>query len=356
MRHSMKQFSVGSRSGAQRRGRITFAVATLAASSLLVAGCGGGAASDSELTARWAWSLPGDSPSSEATVKAVDAIEESSDGGISIDTYPNSTLVDQTQSIEAVQNGSIDLATASLARFASLDPALAVDGIPGLIAKPDQAVNAVNGEFGEVADDLVSEYGVKIVGWTVYGRASELINTERPIETLEDLKGLRMRANGALWGAIYNKFDAQGFEMSSGDVYTSLQSNTLDGAFSGINSILERDWAEVAPYITAGVGSLVLYPVIANLDWWNDLSSKQQELISGAVKDASVDNFDQIDKRYKEDLATVREKHPDVKILVVEGDLEKQWLDDLAFVEGLYLEDAGANGKKLIEAYAKATK
>lgn len=348
------RFFVGSRPEAPQRRRrpITLTVAAVA-TALIAAACGGAGATDSNDTLRWAWSLPDDSLSSETTVRAVEAIE-ASEAGISIDTYPNSTLVDSNQALEAVQNGSINIATASLHRFGTLEPALTIDGVPYVLYDTDQVESAVNGQFGELVDELMAEHGVKLVGWTAYGRTGELINTERPLETLSDLKGLRMRANGSLWGAIYNEYGAQGFEMSSGDVYTAIQSNTLDGAFSGINSILERDWAEVAPYITAAGVSIVLYPVIANLDWWNGLSAEKQEIIVDSVTEESVENFAQVDERYEADLAAVQETGSDVEIVVIDGEAEGQWQEDLAFVEDIYLEEAGENGQRLLEAYQMA--
>jgi TRAP-type C4-dicarboxylate transport system substrate-binding protein len=304
-----------------------------------------------EMSFRWAWSLPDDSLSSETTVEAIKSIESESDGDVSIKTYPNSTLVDSNQAIEAVQNGSVEVATASLHRFGTLEPALTIDNLPYVLYDTGHVQAAVNGEFGAAVEDLMAEHGVKLIGWTAYGRTGELANTVRPIQELSDMRGLRMRANGALWGAIYNKFGAQGFEMSSGDVYTALQNNTLDGGFSGINSILERDWAEVADYVTAGGLSIYLYPVVANLDWWNDMSDAHQELITQAVTEAQDAKFSEVDERYAADVAAVKEVRPEVEVAMIEGELADQWRDDLSFVTDMYLEEAGDNGQRLLDAY-----
>jgi TRAP-type C4-dicarboxylate transport system substrate-binding protein len=361
---SLRESSRVGRSGWRfhRRKRSSVVALTLALA-LSAAACGGGndaegqaasAEEAEELSFRWAWSLPDDSLSSETTVEAIKSIESEGAERISIKTYPNSTLVDSNQAIEAVQNGSVEVATASLHRFGTLEPALTIDNLPYVLYDTEHVQAAVNGEFGAAVGELMAEHGVKLLGWTAYGRTGELANTVRPIEELSDMRGLRMRANGALWGAIYKKFGAQGFEMSSGDVYTALQNNTLDGGFSGINSILERDWAEVADYITAGGLSIYLYPVVANLDWWNDLSDDQQELITQAVKEAQDAKFPEVDERYAADVAAVKEVRPEVKVTMIEGELADQWRDDLSFVVDMYLEEAGENGQMLLDAYESA--
>lgn len=340
----------------ETRGLRMTIVVTIFALGLLTAACGSStnAGGDKEVTIKWSWALPNDSVSSKQTVKAIGAIEDQSDGQIKVKQYPEGQLFGQDEVTDAVINHSVEMATISLHRWVSFDPALGIDGVPFLIDDMEALEKATDGPFSDLIGGVMEEEGVKLVGWTAGGYGGGFGNSKHPVKVPSDFAGLRMRAGSTIDGEIYKKFGAQGLEMDSADVYTAIERGTINGASSGVVTFLQRDWASVAPYITSTRMSTFLYPVVANLEWWKGLTNDQQNWIEGSVETTKGDSFS--GSEAAED-AIVKQlvDEKDAKVYQVEGDVRNEWKEELAsFFRSEYLKEAGELGKQLVAAYEEA--
>jgi TRAP-type C4-dicarboxylate transport system substrate-binding protein len=333
-----------------RRRRLTLSLAAVAPL-VLAAACGGGSGgSGGSLTVKWAGTLPDTNASSVATEAAIKQIQ--SGGKIKVKYYGAGSLFTEDQMQSAIANGSVDMGTTSLHRWSSVEPSLNIDELPYLIDNPDQALKAVDGKFGTDVNALLEKHGAHIVGWALYGFGGDFADTKHMVKTPDDLKGLRLRANDAISGDMYDHFGAQGIEMDSADVYTGLQRGQIDGATSGIDSIVSRKWDEVAKNITSVKNSIAIYPVMANLKWWNGLTDAQRTTITDAVKATEKDEFAAITPDYAKYQAAA--KADGATVYKVENAEADQWKSDLAFMTTDWLKTAGANGQKLIDDYNNA--
>ena len=316
---------------------------------LMLAGCngsGGGGASQ----IRWAGTLPDTNASSVATAKAIDQIKKA---GLKVKYYPAGSLFTEDQMQTAISNGSVDMGTSSLHRWNSVEPSLNVDELPYLIDDPAKLLKAVDGQFGTDVNALMEKHGAHIVGWYLYGYGGDFADAKKMIKTPEDLDGLRLRANDAVSGDMYDHFHAQGVEVDSADVYTALQRGQIDGATSGIDSIVSRKWDEVAKNITSIRNNIAIYPVIANLKWWNGLSDKDQKTITDAVTAQQQSEFDAIDPAYDQQITQAKSDGATVyEVRDAEAD---QWKSDLQFMVDDWLKTAGSDGQKLIDDYNNAS-
>ena len=119
-------------------------------------------------------------------------------------------------------------------------------------------------------------------------------NNIRPIETLDDVKGLVLRVAPA--DILLDSFSAMGINPSTlayGELYTGLQNGTIDGEEINITSIYSEKHYEVLKYFT----DMGIYPfatvIFANADWFNSLPADEQEAIQSAFTNGYNYLFDQ---------------------------------------------------------------
>ncbi|MEX6505879.1 TRAP transporter substrate-binding protein DctP [Jiella sp. M17.18] len=102
--------------------------------------------------------------------------------------------------------------------------------------------------------------------------------------------------------------------VDSSEVYTALQRGTLDGAVSGLSSIVSRKWYEVGKNITAIHYVPLVYPVQVNLNWWKGLTDQQRDIIKKAVAKTEQPNVAAIEKEFKDDIALAKKSGDEVYV------------------------------------------
>jgi len=182
--------------------------------------------------------------------KFIEMVEQNTNGRVKITRYPNDSIVGQQQILDGVSTGTLDVAVTTPSHFMGSIPILAVDdGLP-LSWDSNYEMEEILWDYG--LEDLVrQEYakrGVYLL--TDYSAAPSFlaIHMKEPVQSLEDLKGKKIRGFGSYLDII-GKLGASPVSMALGEVYTALSSGALDGVFlatswSGPNKIYE-----VAPNI-----------------------------------------------------------------------------------------------------------
>lgn len=351
--------------------RLTVGVAAWIVVVLLAAGCGGGSsgagnAGSSEpaseagqaggvqpLQVKFAWYLPDSSASARQDAQAAKNIEEYSHGAIKVTTYPAGSLYTEDQMAEAIQNNSVNLGVIGLHWWGAQDPALAFDQIPFLFpGGVEQLRKAIHGKLGDDVNAALAKHGVVVVGWGYYGYDGDIANTKKDIVVPEDLKGLKLRANGPLAASLFKTYGATPTSVDSSEIYTALQRGTIDGAVSGMSSIVSRKWYEVAKHVTAMKSGITLYPIYANLQWWQSLSEDQRQIIQKAIADTEQTNVDDVNTEYEHGLDVV--KQAGGSLTVIDGANKEKWVKADAPLKDLYLQTAGDEGKAFLQDIAES--
>lgn len=335
--------------------------ATVLAAGAVFAGCGGSSSSNASasgssggsLDVRWAWELPNDTASSQQSMTAAHDIEQASGNAISVKTYPAGSLFTEDELVNAIENHSIDLATFGLHTWGGTEPALTIDQVPFLFTRSGDEHAAVkasyaaaHGRFGRDVNKILAKHNAIVVGWGLYGFDEDMVNSKHAIRVPSDLGGLRMRSNGPIASALYKRYGASSQSLDSSEVYTAMQRGTIDGAYSGLSSIVSRKWDEVGKYVLAIHSGLTYYPVFANLDWWKSLTSKQRDEITKAIRSTESTEGENVIKAYQKDLGAIHQNANEV--VDPTGSLRQQWRQGTAFLHQTYENVAGSSGQQLL--------
>lgn len=308
-----------------------------------------------DLTMRVAWYMPPHTATADQGQAFADAVTKLSGGKIKVETYPSGSLLKESNIAQGLSNNTTNAAIFGMHWWAKYEPPLEWDTIPFLSDDAGALLKALHGKVGKDVNTLLNKRGVEVIGWGFYGYAESYVNTKHAIKVPSDLKGLKMRSEGKLSAKFLSAQGAIPVAVDSSEVYTSLQSGSLDGATSGLSSIVSRKWYEVGKYITAIHYVPLVYPIQVNLKWWTGLTQDQRDVISKAAASTESQAVSDIEKEFKDDI-DLTEKHGNEVYRPTEADL-KQWRDT-AGVQARkdYIAEVGAPGKQILDDIDAAMK
>ena len=310
-------------------------------------------ASAQQLTIRFAWYMPPHTATANQGNLIAKNIEKLSNGQIKVETYPSGSLLKESTMAQGIANNTVNMGIMAIHWWSNQEPALEFDTIPFLLKDPKQLLPALHGQVGQDINAILNKHGVEVAGWGFYGYAESYANIKHPIKVPSDLKGLKMRSEGKLNAQVLKKEGAIPVAIDSAEVYTALQRGTLEGAVSGLSSIVGRKWYEVCKYITAIQYVPLIYPAQVNAKWWHGLTDQQRSIISKAISESEPVNVGEINKLFEEEIETAK-KAGDQVYRPTEADLKKWQAATEDFSKKEYLKQAGATGKKLLEDLEKA--
>jgi TRAP-type mannitol/chloroaromatic compound transport system substrate-binding protein len=250
------------------------------------------------------WRMPSSFPRSLDTVWGnaeliAERVRVLTDGKFEIRAASAGEIVPPLQVLDAVQSRTTECGHTAGFYYLGKDPALVFDtGVPfGMTPRQHNAWMKYGGGM-EIMRELYAKFnvlqvpcgntGAQMGGWF-----------RTPIQSVNDLKGLRIRAAGFL-GQVYSKLGAVPQQIAGGDVYTALERGTLDAVeWVGPYDDEKLGFHKVAKhYYAPGVLELgASLTVLVNRDAWNELPVPYRAALESACSDASIDLLAKYDAR-----------------------------------------------------------
>ncbi|TCM53205.1 tripartite ATP-independent transporter DctP family solute receptor [Rhizobium sp. PP-F2F-G48] len=239
-----------------------------------------------EITLRSADIHPDGYPTVEAVKYMGQLVSERSNGRIKIEVSNNAVLGNEKDTIEQTRFGVIDLNRVNAAPFNNLVPETTVLGLPFLFRSTEHMHHTVDGPIGEEVLKAFEPHG--LVGLAFYDSgARSFYTTKKPIEKLDDLKGMKIRVQQSdLWIAMMQAFGANPTPMPMGEVYSSLETGVVDGAENNWPSYESARHYEVAKNYTLTEHSLNPEILVMSKISWDKLTPEDQTLLRQAAKDS----------------------------------------------------------------------
>ncbi len=221
------------------------------------------------------------------TVQAVDymgqLLSDWTSGRITIETYPGRQLGEERDTIEQTIIGALDINRVNLAPLNNIVPETAIPSLPYIFRSIDHMHRAMDGEIGQQIMAALEPHGM--VGLAFYDSgARSFYNTVRPINSPEDMEGLRIRVqNSDLFVSMVEALGANATPMEFGQVYDALRTGVIDGAENNWPSYESTRHFEVANYYTLDQHSLSPEILMMSKIVWDGLSESDQDLVMKAA-------------------------------------------------------------------------
>jgi len=239
-----------------------------------------------EVTLRSADIHPDGYPTVEAVKYMGQLVSERTNGRIKIQVMNNSVLGNEKDTIEQTRFGVIDMNRVNAAPFNNLVPETMVLGLPFLFRDTEHMHHVVDGPIGDEILAAFEPHG--LIGLAFYDSgARSFYTTKKPIRSLADLKGLKIRVQQSdLWIAMMEAFGANPTPMPMGEVYSSLETGVVDGAENNWPSYESARHYEVAKNYSLTQHSLTPEILVISKISWDKLSPEDQKILRQAAKDS----------------------------------------------------------------------
>jgi C4-dicarboxylate-binding protein DctP len=214
-------------------------------------------------------------------------VEERGQGKIKVETYHNSTLFKDKEETEALQNGSVQLAAISLAKFGPLGlNAFELFDLPYLFNDFNDVHKVTQGPVGAEMMKLIEPKGIKAL--TFWDNGMKLMSANKPLKTVDDYKGLKMRIQSSkVIDAQMRSVGALPQVMPFSEAYQALSTGVVDGTENPPSNMWSQKMHEVQKHATVTNHGILGYMVVANKKFWDGMTPEQRTIVEGALKEAT---------------------------------------------------------------------
>jgi TRAP-type transport system periplasmic protein len=215
-------------------------------------------------------------------------VESGTNGSVKVQIFPAGQLGKDAEVLQQVKSGVIQSGIHSTGGFASVYPLISALDVPFAFPNISATYEVFDGPFGKkLAGSIESKTGLQVLGFGDSGGFFNFTNSKRPIKTLEDFKGLKIRTMGLeTHKKLISSLGGQPAGIAWSEVYTALQTGVADGQMNPIPIIAFAKFNEVQKYLTLSGHMFTPYVWVMNKDFYNSLSASEKDVVSYAVRSA----------------------------------------------------------------------
>lgn len=215
-------------------------------------------------------------------------VAQRSHGAYMIRVFHSNQLGEEKETIEQTRVGAIDLNRTNVAPIGSFVPSVNVLALPFLFRSVDHLNKVLDGPIGRELLASFEPYG--FIGLAFFDSgARSIYNSVRPVRTLADLKGLRIRVQQSpLMVNMIRALGAEPVELPYGQVRTGLATRLIDGAENNWPSYVTTDHYKYAGYYTLTEHTMSPEVLVMSKKAWDSLPSEDQAMFRQAAQEASA--------------------------------------------------------------------
>jgi tripartite ATP-independent transporter DctP family solute receptor len=230
---------------------------------------------------------PQDYPTVQALLFMNGLIESSTGGRHKLRVFHSRQLGEEKETIEQTRVGAIDLNRTNVAPLGSLIPIVNVLALPFLFRSIDHLHSVLDGPIGDEILASFEPYG--FIGLTFYDSgARSIYNSVRPVKTVEDLKGLKIRVQQSdLMADMIKALGAVPIELPYGQVETGLTTHLIDGAENNWPSYVTTNHYKSARFYTLTEHTMSPEVLVMSLKAWKSLSDDDQKIFREAARESN---------------------------------------------------------------------
>jgi tripartite ATP-independent transporter DctP family solute receptor len=219
-------------------------------------------------------------------------LDQATNGRLSVQMFAAMQLGGEKEAIEQAQIGALAMARVSVGALGPVVDALNVINLPFLFRNTAHMQKVIDGPIGqELLDAVTNDPKAGLVGlcWMDAG-ARSVYDTKRPIHTLADLKGLKIRVIGnPMFVDMMNALGGNGVAMGYDQVFSALQTGVIDGAENNPPSFVFDNHYQVAKYYTLTEHLIVPEMLVFSRRTWNTMSKDDQALVRKLAREAQLE-------------------------------------------------------------------
>lgn len=236
-------------------------------------------------------------------------VAEYSNGAINVEIYPSNQLGDERDQMRALQNGSQEMVYGSVQNFATFAPPFYYLSLPYIFTSGEMAEKAVFELWDQHTEWMVEKGGMRPVGWAVAGFRNLTTSADRPVTTLDDAKGVKVRIPpNAVSEAAFKAFGFEPVSLPFSEAFTALQQGVVEGQENCYTTVRAEHYDEVQKYVTDIQWQYTIGIFGMSEIFFDSLPADLQDAVIKAGKDATAAEMEMAKELDAGDIAYLEEK------------------------------------------------
>jgi TRAP-type transport system periplasmic protein len=211
---------------------------------------------------------------------------------MAVTEYPRGALGGEDERLDQTRQGLLQVNMAAVRSAGKIDKLIFGLYLPYLFKDTAHQIRALEkAGLTKAINKSLEKGGIRIIAFTRPGPPAGIFNTKRPIRTVADMKGLRMRALDAGQIALYKAWGATGTIVSWREVPNALQTGIAHGYINPAMAPLIFGHTGFIKHFTDAQAIIGGRVVLVSLNWYRALSEQQRQLVTKAAQAATAENL-----------------------------------------------------------------
>lgn len=217
-------------------------------------------------------------------------VEEGSGGAVAVQVFPSAQLGGEVESGKNVQLGTLESTILSTSNLSGFVETLNVFSVPYIFRSVACSIAVLDSAVGEeMSKKILDTAGMRVLGYPTFG-ARHLFNTRRPVKTVDDLRGLKIRAPDRLLEATWRTLGANPTPLPFPEVFNALQQGVIDGDANPLTSIQTFRWYESVKYVSFTTTAIGVGVFVINEPFFRRLPQQHRDLLVRAGVESTKAN------------------------------------------------------------------
>jgi tripartite ATP-independent transporter DctP family solute receptor len=265
---------------------------------------------------RFGYGLADDSNQGRAARFFAEDLAKRTGGKFKMKGFANASLGSDPQMQNALIGGAQEMMVGSTATLVGIVSDFGVYDLPFVFGNEREADTILDGSFGKSLTAKLQDKGlVGLVYWENGFR--NLTNKKHPIAKVEDMKGVKLRVmQNPIYIDMFKDFGANAVPLPFSELFTALETGTVDGQENPVNTIQSSKFYEVQKYLSLTKHVYSPWIVLASKKWWDKLSADEKKAVQASAEAAR--DFERKDSRAAAEKALDYLKSKGMQVTVVD--------------------------------------
>ena len=226
-------------------------------------------------------------PKGIAASLLMERVNAEMDGKACMEVFPNSTLYNDDQVLEAMLQGDVQLAAPSLSKFEAFTKKFRIFDLPFMF-KNIEAVDAFQAsETGVAMKESMTRRG--LLGLDFWHNGMKQFSANKPLLMPDDAKGMKFRVQTSdVLVAQMKALGASPQPMAFSEVYGALQTGVVDGQENTWSNVYGQKFSEVQDGTTETNHGVLDYLVVTSVDWWDSLDADVRDQLATILHEVTA--------------------------------------------------------------------
>lgn len=229
-----------------------------------------------------------DTPKGQGALLFKQKVEERLAGRVQVEVYPNASLFDDSNEMQALLNGDVQMLAPSLAKFSAYTPKLQVFDLPFLFDDQEAVSRFQKSPKGRQLLSAMAQQGIS--GLAYWQNGMKQLAATRPLQQPSDAAGLSFRIQPSpVIESQFARLGAKAVGMPFAETPNALRAGTIQGTENTWSNIHSQNYVEQLPHITETNHGSLNYMLVTNSRFWFSIPHETRTELESIIDEVTFE-------------------------------------------------------------------